>query len=141
MSVPHDHTEHYDWCFRCELSKSEMRQSAVVVVDDLRVFPGLPDVTYLRTLEAALDWWVDYREAPERCELWLDHDLGGYYGDEDVRPLVMAIEEHLMTFGPLPISVRILTDNPVGRKWVHQALGGLLPVVDGAPAHRVLEQP
>jgi hypothetical protein len=104
----------------------------VIVVDDLRFFSNL-DAVYHRTLDDALAWWATYRQAPEPIELWLDHDLGGAIGDEDVRPLVRAIEEHLATVGALPIKVRLVTDNPVGRRWIRQALERYVPVVDSAP--------
>lgn len=114
-----------------------MNGDRIVVVDDLRYFPEL-EATYLRSLSEALAWWETYRVAPEPVELWLDHDLGGF---DTIRPLVVAIEEHLMTVGGLPLSVRIVTDNPVGRRWMRQALGTLVHVSEDTPPWRLAPPP
>lgn len=105
----------------------------VVVVDDIRYFPSLvEEVRYLRSLQDAFDWWQKYLDAPYPVELWLDHDLG----DSTVRPFVLAVEEEFFrteeTGYRLPIElVRIISDNPVGRTWIRQALNRWVPVVDG----------
>jgi hypothetical protein len=112
-----------------------MDERAVVVVDDLRVFPGL-DATYLRSLDEARAWWTTYQAAPYPVELWLDHDLGGYEGEDTVRPLVASIEERLMA-GPLPLSVRIVTDNPAGHRWLRGAFEGRVPVNLDVPRWRL----
>lgn len=98
----------------------------IFIVDDLRLFAGV-NATYLRTLNDARRWLALYLASPYPVELWLDHDLGG---DDDVRPFVRDIEQHLHTVGPLPITVRIITDNAVGRRWIRQALEGFVPITD-----------
>jgi hypothetical protein len=109
-----------------------------VVIDDLRLFDGV-EATYFRTLEAALEWWRRYRMEPEPVELWLDPDLGGLPDATSltVRPLVSAIADYVETVGPLPLKVRIITDNPVGRQWMLDALGGRVPIVEGCPPWRI----
>src|SRR5574342_871108 len=98
--------------------------SDIIVVDDLREFPDLR-VTYIRTLYGALSWWGGYVSARRQMpvHLWLDHDLGG---DDTIRPLVHWMEregsERRDQRQGLPIVVRVITDNPVGRRWMVQAL-------------------
>lgn len=109
-----------------------------IVVDDLRLFDGL-EATYFHTLEAALEWWRRYRTEPAPIELWLDHDLGGVSDGASVtvRPLVSEITDYLETVGPLPMEVRVITDNPVGREWMLSALRSRVPIVEGCPPWRM----
>ena len=111
--------------------------TTIVVVDDMRYFPDL-DCTYLRTLDEAMEWLNGYMFMPIPVELWLDHDLGG---DEDVRPLVIKLEEFLARHPQVPMEVRIVSDNPAGRKYIRQALEDYVPVIDEpAPRWRMVEE-
>lgn len=77
-------------------------------VDDYRYPPE--GWVWAQTLEDALDI-VQNVPIYMITEMSLDHDLGG---DSTTRPLVRWMAE----FNTWPDSVRVHSDNPVGREWL-----------------------
>lgn len=88
----------------------------ILVVDDLRTFPGI-DATYARSSHRAL---ATLRVVPGLDELYLDHDLGG---EDTIMPVVDYLQERSFFGDPLPIGrVTVHSDNPPGCETIMRAL-------------------
>ena len=92
----------------------------IVAIDDQRECKGADVI--IRDGSNALEVLFSIAFNIPIAELWLDHDLGEGL---DIREVVKAIEENVNGRNdhfPTYMKVRILSDNPVGRQYIRQAL-------------------
>lgn len=93
----------------------------IIIIDDVRTFRfGF----HIRTLNDALSYInLVHTEREHLDELWLDHDLGG---TDTIRPVVDRLEEWWYRGTPLDVKkIFIHSSNPVGRKYINQAINKL----------------
>lgn len=102
------------------MSNSQTGRNHILVIDDLRTFDF--DATYARTVSEGMAL-VSHPKGWD--EVWLDHDLGG---KDTIRPVVVMLETRAYFGYPANIGLIVIcTDNPVGRKWMLQALEKYYP--------------
>jgi hypothetical protein len=97
----------------------------ILFVDDTRTFPDRPEdcvVTVRTSAEAIVELEGDPRSgtSPVYQEIWLDFDLGGAYGQNDLYDTAMPVALWLaeQAFYGVPYGVKrimIHTGNPIGR--------------------------
>jgi hypothetical protein len=96
----------------------------ILAIDDLRVCEGADIVVRSlpkQEVQSLLRLW-GYKIK----ELWLDHDLGE---GRDIRPTVKFIEEYHEYYFTPDMKIKILSDNPAGRKYIQQALEKYFEVI------------
>lgn len=121
-----------------ELEQQQPVRLRVLVIDDLRSFweSRAYEYVYARTYEEGLQQVVRWLDGVEHYdEVWLDHDLGE---DPDplnggvtqtIRPIVLYIVEESIVFNNRRNTrIKVLTQNPVGRKWIFEQLDHLYPL-------------
>ena len=117
-----EHDMGWNWSIGDELEFElvEDPNHRVLFIDDTRT-PPFP-CTLIRDAKSALKILPHQKWA----EVWFDHDLGK---KGDIRKLVIEIEKQAFEGKPFQIGKCFIhTKNPVGRKWLEQALSKYYPV-------------
>jgi len=98
---------------------------ALLVVDDMRIFPNL-DAVYARTSREGLVALSLIEAVGGSLDLLLlDHDLGLLPDGtpDSIKPVVLWLEERAVEGRRLPIKkIIVISSNPVGAQMIEQAL-------------------